>query len=172
MKSLVSFALFVPSIAIAADDVDQGTFLFAALVAAAIAVYVLCIKPEQFRERLKKRLPKFEKYVGRISQQSDHAKTLSDGEIWSIIEEALILRGRIAIALFPILCIAMSFAYPAYAPELLGDDPPYWRELVVGLVGGAVICVPLLILGRAAFRMRIAKLVGEAEAEQEERGAT
>ena len=85
MKFLVSFTLFLPSIAFAADDADQETFLFAALVAGAVAVYVLFIKPEQFRERIRKRLPKYEKYVGRIRQNSDHAKALSDDEIWQLV---------------------------------------------------------------------------------------
>lgn len=163
MRRLILMYLLLPLQALAADDIDKEGHWFAVVTVGAFLLYSLIKKPEWFRKSIKQRVAKHEKYVAWTRDQSEHAKSLSDEEIWKIIEDAVTRRVRVAMVLFFLLIVFIFDLYPVYAEPILGPNPPYWHEMLLGAVGGGAFAAIIALVARASLRMRIRQLINNTK---------
>ena len=121
------------------------------------------VHPEWYRKSTEKTrvryVDKHAKYLAWIRGEYGDSKSFSDDDLWEVIREAVTLKTRVAIALFSLLVMGIPTLYPVYAEALLGTNPPYWQELVLGVSGGVIFGAVLKLCGTVALRARIRQLV-------------
>ena len=141
--------------------------VFVVFLIAAIYLFLFIKQPQWFRKHIEpaksKYVEKHRKYVAWIRDTIESSESIDDDELWLIVQQAAMTKFRVMAALLFLLSVSIFAGYPVKYSEILGSNPPYWHEVLVGLAGGAVFIVIMRLGGFVSLRLRIRQLVRHAK---------